>query len=243
MGGQFEPTDCEPVSRVAIVIPYKNREHNLRVFLYNMHPFLQKQRLKYTIFVVEQVNSDKFNKGKVNNAAFIEIIQKPTKNFTLASDFECVVYHDVDLLPTSYMNLYTCPEKRPKHLSILVGKIDYRSFYPILIGGVIFFKFENYLQVNGYSNRFWGWGGEDDDMYYRLDGTRLGFDRPSNNTIYKMLRHTTQKRNMKRFKILKEIKNKQHDDGLNTVNYKLKSIFKYRLFTHLVIDVGQPDVN
>ncbi|RNA09692.1 Beta-1-4-N-acetylgalactosaminyltransferase bre-4 [Brachionus plicatilis] len=224
IGGQFEPKDCEPVSRVAIVIPYKNREHNLRMFLYNMHPFLQKQRLKYTIFVVEQVNSDKFNKGKVNNAAFIEIIQKSTKNFTLASDFECVVYHDVDLLPTSFLNFYTCPEKRPKHLSIIVGKSDYRIYYPILVGGVIFFRIENYVQVNGYSNRFWGWGAEDDDMFYRLRSTHLGFDRPKNNTVYKMLTHEKQKKNPLRVKLLREGKDKYQNDGLNSVNYCLKAI-------------------
>lgn len=28
---------------------------------------------------------------------------------------------------------------------------------------------ENYRLVNGHSNRFWGWGGEDNDMEERLD--------------------------------------------------------------------------
>lgn len=100
-GGHYEPKNCQPVNRIAIIIPYKDREENLRIFLFNMHPFLQRQQLNYTIFVIEQVNNEKFNKGRLNNAAFIEIIQKPTKNLTLPSDFECIVFHDVDLLPTS----------------------------------------------------------------------------------------------------------------------------------------------
>ena len=38
-----------------------------------MHPFLQRQELGYTIFVVEQQNDQLFNKGILMNAAFKEI--------------------------------------------------------------------------------------------------------------------------------------------------------------------------
>lgn len=62
-GGQWSPNDCRPGHRVAIIIPYRDRERNLAVFLYNMHPFLQRQLINYTIFVVEQANSFHFNKG------------------------------------------------------------------------------------------------------------------------------------------------------------------------------------
>ena len=30
------------------------------------------------------------------------------------------------------------------------------------------FKFLISRRLNGYSNEFWGWGGEDDDMYRRI---------------------------------------------------------------------------
>lgn len=43
-------------------------------------------------------------------------------------------------------------------MSILVDKHDYRREYPILVGGVLIFNISQYVEVNGYSNMFWGWG-------------------------------------------------------------------------------------
>ena len=68
------------------------------------------------------------------------------------------------MLPTDELNLYSCPETRPRHLSILVDDIDYRIKWPMLVGGVMVYRKTHYIQVNGYSNNYWGWGAEDDDM-------------------------------------------------------------------------------
>ena len=54
-GGHWKPPDCVARQRVAIVIPYRNREEHLKLFVSYMHPFLQKQSIEYQIFVVEQV--------------------------------------------------------------------------------------------------------------------------------------------------------------------------------------------
>ena len=43
-----------------------------------------------------------------------------------------------------------------------------RLTYEELIGGVLNIRTEHFLAVNGYSNLYWGWGAEDDDLYYRL---------------------------------------------------------------------------
>jgi len=37
----------------------------------------------------------------------------------------------------------------------------------MLVGGVFTMPPEIYLALNGYSNLYWGWGGEDDDMAFR----------------------------------------------------------------------------
>ena len=102
LGGSSEPSDCDSKENLALIIPYKNRHENLNQFLYNMHPFLQRQELKYTIFVVEQSNEQLFNKGVLMNAAFLEIIDKKSSISSVLfknTKFDCVLYHDVDLIP------------------------------------------------------------------------------------------------------------------------------------------------
>ena len=56
-GGQWRPLGCISRHRVAIIIPYRDREEHLRIFLNHMHPFLQKQQLDYGIYIVEQVSN------------------------------------------------------------------------------------------------------------------------------------------------------------------------------------------
>lgn len=51
------------------------------------------------------------------NAGFLEV-NKMDK-------FDCVVFHDVDMLPESDYNIYQCQDS-PTHLSPLIDKFDYK---------------------------------------------------------------------------------------------------------------------
>ena len=55
-GGHWVPHNCTARHRVALVIPYRDRDAHLRIFLQHMHPFLQHQMLDYTVYLVEQVS-------------------------------------------------------------------------------------------------------------------------------------------------------------------------------------------
>lgn len=56
-GGRYRPAGCEPRSRTAVIVPHRGREHHLRLLLYHLHPFLQRQQLAYGIYVIHQVHS------------------------------------------------------------------------------------------------------------------------------------------------------------------------------------------
>ena len=44
----------------------------------------------------------------------------------------------------------------------------YRLPYATIFGGVGAFVKDDFQKLNGFSNLFFGWGGEDDDLYKRL---------------------------------------------------------------------------
>lgn len=54
--GGYVPENCTSRQKVAIIIPFRDRESHLRIFLNHMHAFLMKQQLEYAIYVIEQVN-------------------------------------------------------------------------------------------------------------------------------------------------------------------------------------------
>ena len=54
-GGSWSPPSCIARHRVAVIIPFRDRQRHLRILLAILHPMLQRQMLHYTVFVVEQV--------------------------------------------------------------------------------------------------------------------------------------------------------------------------------------------
>lgn len=54
-GGKHKPINCVSRNKVAIIIPYRQRESHLKVFCNHMHPFLKRQELDYGIYIVNQV--------------------------------------------------------------------------------------------------------------------------------------------------------------------------------------------
>ena len=74
-------------------------------------------------------------------------------------------------------------------MSVAVDKWKYKLPYPDIFGGVVAIPTNIFRQLNGFSNQFWGWGGEDDDMRVRIRKLKLRVERYSPNIArYTMIR-------------------------------------------------------
>ena len=58
-----------------------------------------------------------------------------------------------------------------------VDKLNDYKLYTKTVGGVLLMTKEHVDKTNGFSNEFWGWGGEDDDMSLRIKKAGLGVER------------------------------------------------------------------
>ncbi|XP_074603253.1 beta-1,4-N-acetylgalactosaminyltransferase bre-4-like [Brevipalpus obovatus] len=230
-GGIWEPYHCRARHKVAIIVPYRDRRDHLHALLHHLHPILQRQLVSYRIYVVEQFGTDIFNKGVLMNAGAREASNE--------SDFNCFIFHDVDLIPEDDRNLYSC-QFTPWHMSVAVDKFNYQLPYPGLVGGVFAISKAHFTLVNGYSNLYWGWGGEDDDMTSRLKFHNLKILRPSKSIArYTMIKHkhrAESPRNV-RIALLRTARRRASRDGFNSVRYKIISRVNELLYSHILLEI------
>ena len=126
----------------------------------------------------------------------------------------------MDLIPEDDRNLYTCPEQ-PLHMSVAMDKFNYRMPYPTFFGGVSAMSVKHFNFINGFSNQFWGWGGEDDDMAARLKMNDLEVTRLSPEiaryTMFKHERDEGNEDNPDRKRLLQISATFQRTDGLENL--------------------------
>ena len=64
--------------------------------------------------------------------------------------------------------------------------------YKAIFGGAVALSREQFIKMNGFSNIFFGWGGEDDDMSSRLTAVKYSIARyPNSVSRYVMIRHNS----------------------------------------------------
>jgi len=142
------------MKKLCIVVPYRDREEHLNKFIPYMEKYMETyEDADYEIVIVEQADKKPFNRAKLLNIGYLE-----------NKGFDYFIFHDVDMLPEDSDYDY---EEKPTHLSSMVEQFDYRLPYDGYFGGVTLFDKESFEQINGYSNEYWGWGAEDDDVLLR----------------------------------------------------------------------------
>lgn len=143
--------------KLAIIVPYRDRQEHLDVFVPHMHEFLKDKGIDYTIFIAEQSDDRPFNYGKLCNVVTKEI----------GEEYTYFAFHDIDMLPISDECDYSYPDS-PTHLATNVEAHDNKLPYPQYFGGVVLINRDDFETANGYSNEYWGYGFQDLDLLYRL---------------------------------------------------------------------------
>ena len=59
--------------KLAIIVPYRDREEQLNTFVPHMHEFLKDKGVEYDIFIAEQSDDRPFNYGKLCNSVVKEL--------------------------------------------------------------------------------------------------------------------------------------------------------------------------
>lgn len=229
LGGEWMPKDCIPQHHTAILVCYRNRTEQLQIFLYHMHSFLQNQNIHYQIYVIEQTFDAEFNRGKLFNVGYREVSMR-----SLAG---CFIFHDVDLLPENINNIYGCTSC-PRHMSNSINVFNYKLPYHTIFGGAIAMTRKQFHDINGFSNVFYGWGGEDDDLFNRVyhGGYRV-CRYQSYISRYTMLTHEKEIPNDNRMKQLRNGPKRFKTDGVNSVSYNLIKYEQLPLYTRILVSV------
>ncbi len=233
-GGRWKPTHCRARSRVAIVVPYMNRDKNLRIFLQHIHPFLQKQQLEYGIFLAEPTwkganRTQKFNRGLMRNIGF----DQATKD----GEYDCVIFHDLDLLPEVDYNYYGCPDV-PRHMCLAVNYLKYKPYNSDRFGGVVAFRTDHFIAANGFSNMFFGWGGEDDDLGRRCrkDSDVGAYRIPASIGRYTGAPHKKDRKAKGNQQLWEYGSTRWRKDGLNSLKYTVLQQQQRATYTWVFVD-------
>ncbi|KAE8739035.1 hypothetical protein FOCC_FOCC015480 [Frankliniella occidentalis] len=235
IGGRWEPPNCLAQHKVALIIPYRNRKQHLDTFINYIHGFLQAQFIEYSIYVVEQSAQQAFNRGLLFNIGYSWALQ--------SEQIPCFIFHDVDLLPENLGNVYGCTSV-PRHMSCSVNTLRYNLPYGTLFGGVVSMLQAQFHMVNGFPNRYFGWGGEDDDLFMRVINRGMNVVRFAPDiSRYYMLPHVKESATAENVEHLHHVTANQDIDGLNDhMQYVSKAIEKpFPLYMLITVDLHLPE--
>lgn len=135
--------------KLGIVVPYRNRYEHLSIFQEAISRYFTRLDIDYCVIVVEQDNGKAFNRGKLCNIGFKEAKRQRC---------DYVVFHDVDMIPIDVDYSYS---DKPVHL--ISDNLPFKTYF----GGLTLFPADLFRKIDGFSNEYWGWGFEDDDLRYR----------------------------------------------------------------------------
>ena len=113
-----------------------------------------------------------------------------------------------------------------------LNEFRYNLPYTEMVGGALAISRNQFVQVNGFSNNFFGWGGEDDEFYERLADHHLHPLRlPADQSHYVSLKHQKESPSSNRA----DHSTDPSQDGLNTLHYEVLGIRQLSMCTFLTV--------
>jgi len=143
--------------KLGVCVPYRNRESHLKEFIPKVGAYLESKGIDYCMYFAHQVDDKLFNRGATKNVA---------AKHAFEDGCDYIVWHDIDMIPEDGCD-YSFPEKTPIHIATHISQMDYKLKYQEYFGGAVLFSKEQVEKTNGYSNDYWDWGMEDDDLFWR----------------------------------------------------------------------------
>jgi len=145
--------------KLGVCVPYRNRELHMHEFIPKVGKYLKNQGIDFHIYICHQVDDKLFNRGATKNIA---------AKHAFEDGCDYIVWHDIDMIPEEGGGCdYSYPDKGPRHIATQISQMDYKLKYHEYFGGAVLFTKEQVEATNGYSNDYWDWGMEDDDLFWR----------------------------------------------------------------------------
>nr|AAW24494.1 SJCHGC09338 protein [Schistosoma japonicum] len=202
------------VNRMAVLVPFRDRFTELQEFIPHLESFLNNQNVRHTFFIINQVDSLRFNRGALLNVGAIESLEAEVNGIVVENIFEqhklssqwlklpftnYLALHDVDLLPVDPAFKISHPTRIGTNSSYSIFSSPRYHFFKKYAGGVLIIRRTHSSLVGGMSNSFWGWGREDDEFQIRLKLKGFQILTPTNVTMgLKAFRHIHQEDQHKR---------------------------------------------
>ena len=143
--------------KLGVCVPYRNREAHMNEFVPKVSKFLDERGIDHTIYLAHQCDEHLFNRGLMKNVA---------AKYAFEDGCDYIVWHDIDMVPEDESCDYSYNLDNPKHLAVRISQSDYGLKYYEYFGGAVLFTKEQVEATNGYSNDYWDWGMEDDDLFW-----------------------------------------------------------------------------
>lgn len=228
------PFTIEHNRRLAVIVPFRDREEHLAVLLPTLVQALTAQQIDYRVVVVEQAAGSLFSRARTINVGA-----------TIAADtVDYFCFHDVDMYPQQAD--YGCPSQPLRLIkrfsTTFRPRNEITGYY---FSGAIAIRREQFMALNGFDNSFVGFGSQDEDFFLRCllaglvphedrQGVFGELENPPAERSRQMLK--VRKRNKRRL-VWQSWRNRVGVSGLSDLNYRLIDRREYGRVTRVLVEV------